>query len=73
MEYCDIGILRYWKILAIHKVVENRNRNCVTLEDIEAYAENIDENGNIEGEITEKMTTFCTVLQWSQAGRDYTD
>ena len=34
-------------------MVENLNRNFVTLEDIEAYVENIDENGNIEVEITE--------------------
>ena len=38
---------------AIHDVVENLNRNLVTSEGSEAYVENIDENGNIEIEITE--------------------
>ena len=47
------GLLRSGIKLAIHEVVENLNRNLVTPEDFEAYVENIDENGNIEIEITE--------------------
>ena len=47
------GLLRSGIKLAIHEVVENLNRNLVTSEGFEAYVENIDENGNIEIEITE--------------------
>ena len=47
------GLLRSGIKLAIHEVVENLNRNLVTQEGFEAYVENIDENGNIEIEITE--------------------
>ena len=47
------GLLRTGTELAIHKVVEKFNSNLETFEGIEAYVENIDENGNIEIEITE--------------------
>ena len=47
------GLIRSGTNLPIHKVVENCNRNLKTLESVEAYIENIDENGNIEIEITE--------------------
>ena len=47
------GLLRSGIKLAIHEVVKNLNINLATLEDFEAYVENIDENGNIEIEITE--------------------
>ena len=47
------GLLRTGTELAIHKVVKKFNRNLETFEGIEAYVENIDENGNIEIEITE--------------------
>ena len=47
------GLLRSGIKLAIHEVVENLNRNLVIPEGFEAYVENIDENGNIEIDITE--------------------
>jgi hypothetical protein len=37
----------------MHTVVESLNRKFEAIENVDAYAENIDENGNIEVEISE--------------------
>ena len=39
--------------LSIHTVVENLNRKLEAIENVDAYVETIDENGNIEVEISE--------------------
>ena len=42
------GLLRTGTILKIHEIVKNFSKPFETDEDIDAYIENIDENGNLE-------------------------
>ena len=42
------GLLRTGTILKIHEIVKNFSKPFETVEDIDAYIENIDENGNLE-------------------------
>jgi hypothetical protein len=47
------ALLRTENRLSIHTVVENLKRKLEAIENVEAYVETIDENGNIEVEISE--------------------
>ena len=47
------GLLRTGTKLSIHTVVENLTSNMETLESFDTYVETVDENGNIEIEISE--------------------
>ena len=47
------ALLRTGNRLSIHTVVENVNRKLEAIENVDAYVETIDENGNIEVEISE--------------------
>ena len=42
------GLLRTGTTLKIHEIVKNFSKPFETVEDIDAYIENIDENGNLE-------------------------
>ena len=47
------ALLRTGNRLSIHTVVENLNRKLEAIENVDAYVETIDANGNIEVEISE--------------------
>jgi hypothetical protein len=44
--------------LSIHTVVENVNRKLEAIDNVDAYVETIDENGNIEVELSETTDEF---------------
>jgi hypothetical protein len=52
------ALLRTGSRFSIHTVVENVNRKLEAIENVDAYVETIDENGNIEVELSETTDEF---------------
>ena len=56
------GLLRTGTILNIHEIVRNFNKTFETIEDIDAYIKNIDENGILKLVYQKTMNVYFKVL-----------